>query len=115
MGAIIRPIKNEFASFTKDVWFLLGREGGWWTISEVLSRLDANYSRREYNPRAMISNMAQTKLLCRRQDAEKGAIYGVTRACKIPRNLTLAEIEQLVGIRFVEQPCTKATSGSAAA
>ncbi len=104
MGAIIRPIKNEFASFTKDVWFLLGKEGGWWSLSEILARLDADYSRREYNPRAIIANMAQRHLLCKRHTPETGATYGVTRTCMIPRNLTLAEIEQLVGIRFIEPP-----------
>ena len=102
MIVIIRPAKREAASFTKDVWFLLGREGGRWTLSEILSRMDAKYSRRNSCARSLISNMVQRGLIARYPGQDGAMTYGVTRTCKIPQNLTLAEIEQLIGIRFVE-------------
>lgn len=116
MGVVVnpqRPFEKKFASFTKAVWFLLGMEGGRWTVGEILDTIETNWPRNA--ARYQIGDMAATGLLARFEDPERGLTYGVTRACKIPRGLTLAEIEQLTGIRFVDTPCARATSESAAA
>jgi hypothetical protein len=99
----------QVASFTKAVWFLLGLEGGRWGTGEIFDKLKpSGWNRR--NAAKYIADMAYSGLLERYPGAEGRVSYGVTRSCKIPRGLTLAEIEQLSGIRFVEEaaPCERA-------
>lgn len=109
MGAIVgAPPVNQFTSFTKAVWFLLGREGGRWTAGEIMKKVQTNWTTKSAT--SYLSEMARGGLIRRFRDEEGHIRYGVTRSCKIPRNLTLAEIEDLVGIRFTEDACEPATT-----
>jgi hypothetical protein len=109
MGAVVGspPINNQFTSFTKAVWFLLGQEGGRWTASEIMLKVQTSWTRD--SAISYLSEMARSGLIRRFKDEDGRMRYGVTRTCKIPRNMTLAEIEQLVGIKFVEDACEPAS------
>lgn len=94
---------NQFSSFTKAVWFLLGKEGGRWTVTEILAKVETTWPRNA--ARYQIGDMASKGLIKRYRGDEGEIRYGITRACKIPRNLTLAEVEELVGVQFVADAC----------
>lgn len=93
------PPPKRVQSFTKAVWFFLGQNGGRWGSAEIIDRLKITSWKRKAQA-AYIGEMANSRLITRYRDEDNRIVYGVTRKNKIPRDLTLEEVEQLLGIRF---------------
>lgn len=94
-------------SFTRTVWLFLGLQGGWWGSSEIIAAV----KQPGWSHAAMatgIHTLACRGVITSRRDDEGRVRYGLTRANRIPRDFTLADIEDLTGIRFVAEPaCPK--------
>lgn len=91
---------NAMKGFAKRIWLLLYSEGGYWTGSEVDVRL-----RIGKNVYTALGEMVRSGFLSRKKgpniDGEMVVQYGVTSACKLPRGVSVAEIE---GMLLVASP-----------
>ena len=80
---------------TKRIWMLLYSEGGLWTAAEIADRL-----RIRGGIYMTLREMVDRRLVSRQdgQDPEGERLirYSVTRKCKVPREVEIEEIEELL-------------------
>lgn len=85
------PPRPEMAGLVKRVWLLLYQEGGRWTEAEVRQKLrlpaEIHTALREMAERGFV----ERKRVCN-IDNECSVQYGVIRACKVPRGVTVDEM-----------------------
>lgn len=80
----------------KSIWLLLAREGGRWTIKEIAEALPSLPSE---NLHGAMRDMNKSKQVARYRGERIS--YGVTPACTVPRDTTLAELAATNAIPMV--------------
>jgi Uncharacterized membrane-associated protein/domain len=89
--------RHETAGLVKRVWLLLYAEGGRWTEAEIRKRLhlpvEIHTALREMAERGFVDR----KRICN-IDNECSVQYGVIRACKVPRGVTVEEMWEVLQI-----------------
>lgn len=89
----IEPPRPVMTGVSKRIWMLLYREGGWWSVAEICKELGSGPT-----THVNVRDMVTSGFLARKDDAdqygERRVRFGVTKACKMPRGVTLEEIEE---------------------
>lgn len=82
---------------TKQIWLLMLREGGRWSIGETIEAAGLRAAKQT------VPMMASTGSLVRFEKEKKGdrIRYGVTKNCKVPTGVTLAELMEVGVVKEV--------------
>lgn len=81
----------------KRIWLLLYSEGGWWGGAEILDRLRMTPGQRRLVYEMVVGGFLQRRLHTT-PEGEEVVQYGVTRMCKVPRGVTIAEMWSILQI-----------------
>lgn len=93
--AVPGPTPARFG-LTKRIWLLLYAEGGRWTSAEIRDRLHV-----QGNLWSPLREMVQYRLLVRADvETPEGLVikYGVGKGCKVPRDVTVDEMWDVLQI-----------------
>jgi len=93
----VEPVIPVMKGLRKKLWLRLYTEGGTWTAREI-SRLFPHKSAREMH--SELADMVQEAFLVRKVvtsvDGDSVVKFGVASNCRIPRGVTIEEIEELL-------------------
>lgn len=77
---------------TREVWLLLLREGGWWTLQELREHLDIDRGSKERQALYHGLTGLVTSGAVARRDGVKPQ-YAVLPGCVVPRGMTVGEVQ----------------------
>lgn len=86
---------------TKRIWLLLYSEGGRWTSAELVDRLHVCGGRNRRRLFSTLREMALYRLVVRADvQTPEGIVikYGVGKGCKVPRDVTVDEMWEVLQI-----------------
>lgn len=96
----INPREGQGAGITRDVWLLLYREGGIWTMAEIRDALPELTGPLQV-PGALL-NMTDRGFVLKHGSKATGVKYRVNRACRIPQGISLGDL--LDAQNMVQEP-----------
>lgn len=95
---------SGWTGLTKRIWMVLYSEGGRWTSAEIADRLRYSGTSIYTTLREMVDRKLVVRIDGDNVHGENVIQYAVTKACKVPRDVGLDEIEELLQLGAVGRP-----------